>query len=216
MAFHEVQFPPQIAYGAVGGPVWSTVVTATAAGIEQRNQAWVNARHQYEVGTGIRSLGHFASVLRFFHARRGRLHGFRFKDWQDFTSSTAPTVAVTPLDQALGGYAGLPLPLAKTYADTAGGWTRSITRPVAGTLRVAVNGTEQASPGWSYPWAVDTTTGLLSFTGSGATLPTPGAAITAGFEFDVPVRFDTDRLPGSYETWQAVAVRDITLIEIRI
>ncbi len=216
MSFHEVQFPPQIAYGAEGGPVWSTVVTATAAGVEQRNQAWVQARHQYNIGTGVRSLGHFAAVLRFFHARRGRLYGFRFKDWQDFSSAAAPDLPITPHDQPLGPFAGLPLPLTKTYADAAGGWTRSIRKPVAGSIRIAVNGAEQVAPGWSYPWAVDPTTGLLQLTGSGVSLPALGMPVTAGFAFDVPVRFDTDRLPGSYETWQAVAVRDITLIEIRI
>jgi uncharacterized protein (TIGR02217 family) len=211
-AFHETRFPDAIAYGATGGPVWSTTITALATGAEQRNQNWVNARHRWNIATGIKRLADFHQVLRFFQARRGRLHGFRFKDWQDFSSATAPDVPVTALDQLLGTGPG-PHQLTKLYADAAGGWTRIIRKPVAGTVRVSVSGTEQSPPGWAHPWSVDPATGLVTFTG---TPPPLAAAIRAGFEFDTPVRFDTDSLAGTYETWRAVAVRDIDLIEIRI
>ncbi|WP_372623816.1 TIGR02217 family protein [Falsiroseomonas sp.] len=211
--FHEVRFPDSIAYGATGGPVWSTTIAALSTGAEQRNQNWVHARHRWNVATGIKRLADFHQVLRFFQARRGRLHGFRFKDWQDFSSAASPDVPVTAMDQVLGTGPG-PHQLAKLYADAGGGWTRTIRKPVAGSVRVSVEGTEQIAPGWLYPWSVDATTGLLSFTGP--MLPHPLFTIRAGFEFDVPVRFDTDALAGTYETWRAVAVRDIDLIEIRI
>lgn len=212
-AFHEVRFPDSIAYGATGGPIWSTTIAALSTGAEQRNQNWVNARHRWNVATGIKRLADFHGVLRFFQARRGRLHGFRFKDWQDFSSATAPDVPVTAADQILGTGPG-PHQLVKVYADAGGGWTRTIRKPVAGTVRVSVNGTEQTAPGWTFPWSVDPTTGILTFTGPD--LPNADALIRAGFEFDTPVRFDTDALAGTYETWRAVAVRDIDLIEIRI
>jgi uncharacterized protein (TIGR02217 family) len=211
--FHEVRFPDTIAYGATGGPVWSTTIAAHSTGAEQRNQNWVNARHRWNIATGIRRLADFHAVLRFFQARRGRLHGFRFKDWQDFTSSVAPDVPVDAADQVLGTGPG-PHPLVKLYADAGGGWTRAIRKPVVATVRVSVDGVEQTSPGWLHPWSVDPATGLVTFTGP--TLPASAATIRAGFEFDVPVRFDSDALAGTYETWRAVAVRDIDLIEIRI
>jgi uncharacterized protein (TIGR02217 family) len=212
-AFHEVRFPDAIAYGATGGPVWSTTITALSTGAEQRNQNWVNARHRWNIATGIKRLADFHQVLRFFQARRGRLHGFRFRDWQDFSSAAAPDVPITAGDQLIGTGPG-PHQLVKLYADAGGGWTRTIRKPVAGTARVRVGAFEQVFPSWDYPWAVDDTTGVLTFTGP--LLPTAGTSIRAGFEFDVPVRFDTDALAGTYETWRAVAVRDIDLIEIRI
>lgn len=212
-AFHEIRFPDAVAYGATGGPVWSTTIAALSTGAEQRNQNWVNARHRWNIATGIKRLADFHQVLRFFQARRGRLHCFRFKDWQDFSSAPAPDVPVSAMDQALGTGPG-PHQLVKLYADAGGGWTRTIRKPVAGTIRVSVGGIEQASSGWTYPWTVDVTTGLVTFTGP--TPPPVGWVIRAGFEFDVPVRFDTDALAGTYETWRAVAVRDIDLIEIRI
>ena len=210
--FHEVRFPDAIAYGATGGPVWSTTIASLSTGAEQRNQNWVNARHRWNVATGIRRLADFHQVLRFFQARRGRLHGFRFKDWQDFSSAAGPDVPVTAMDQLLGAGPG-PHSLVKLYADAGGGWTRTIRKPVAGTVRVAVGGSEQTAPGWTFPWSVDPATGLLTFTGP--TLPAGNAAIRAGFEFDVPVRFDTDELPVTLDIERTGSIPSIPLIEVR-
>jgi uncharacterized protein (TIGR02217 family) len=212
MTFHEVRFPDSIAYGATGGPVWSTNVAAVSSGVEQRNQNWTAARHSYNVETGIKTLAHFSQVLGFFHARRGRLFGFRFKDWGDYSTAASPEIAVTPLDQALGTFAGSPLQIAKFYGDAGGSYTRTLRKIVAGTLRVATNGVETLAGG-AYPWSVDLNTGLLSFTGSGATLPT-GRAVTVGCEFDVPVRFDTDSLPVQANAWDLQIVNNIDLVEV--
>ncbi|GGC70254.1 glycoside hydrolase family 24 [Siccirubricoccus deserti] len=213
MSFHEVRFPDSIAYGATGGPVWSTNVAAVSSGIEQRNQKWTAARHSYNVETGIKTLAHFSQVLAFFHARRGRLFGFRFKDWGDYSTAVSPEIAITANDQAIGTYTGAPLQIAKLYGDAEGSYMRTLRKIVAGTARVAVSGTETLSSGY-YPWSVDLNTGLLSFTGSGLTLPT-GLAITVGCEFDVPVRFDTDSLSGTYEGWRRLPIRNISIIELR-
>jgi uncharacterized protein (TIGR02217 family) len=212
-AFHEVRFPDAIAYGATGGPVWSTTVTTLSTGAEQRNQNWVNARHRWNIATGIKKLADFHQVLRFFQARRGRLHGFRFKDWQDYSSAASPNVPTSAGDHIIGVGPG-PHQLVKIYSDAGGSWTRTIRKPVANTVKIRVGAFDQVSPGWTYPWSVDTTTGIVTFTGPDT--PPPGFTVRAGFEFDVPVRFDTDALAGTYETWQAVAVRDIDIIEIRI
>jgi uncharacterized protein (TIGR02217 family) len=207
----EVRFPERIAYGATGGPTWSTTVAALQSGFEQRIQNWTAGRHRYNVSTGIKRIEDYAAVLAFFHARRGRLRGFRFKDWSDFTSSSSPAVPVTANDQQIGIGPG-PHRLTKLYADPHSAYLRRITRPVAGTVRISVDGVEQVMPAPPFPWAVDVTTGIVTFT---AAQPGANAVIRAGFEFDVPVRFDTDRLAGSYESFRLLAARDIELIELR-
>jgi uncharacterized protein (TIGR02217 family) len=209
LAFDEIRFPDKVAYGASGGPVWNTNLVALVNGFEQRNQLLVNPRHRYNVATGIKQVDYYHDVLRFFLARRGRLRGFRFKDWADFSSSTSPKVAVTPFDQAIGTGVG-PHQLVKAYADAISPWVRTIRKPVAGTVRVGVAGVEALSGGGT-PWSINTTTGVLTFTGT-----PPVGAITAGFEFDVPCRFDTDELDGNHENWRAVVAQSIDLIEIRI
>jgi len=163
LAFHDVQFPPTVAYGAQGGPTWSTNVASLSRGAEQRNQNWVNARHRYNVETGIKTLAGFSTVLAFFHTRRGRLHAFHLKYWGDFATSASPEIAVLATDQALGNYANTPMQIVKVYGDAGGSWTRTLRKPVAGTVRVAVAGIEQVAGSWTWPWSVELATGLLTF-----------------------------------------------------
>ncbi|HDR28691.1 DUF2460 domain-containing protein, partial [Rhodovulum sp.] len=184
MAFHEVRFPDNISRGARGGPERRTQIVELASGDEERNASWANSRRRYDVAYGIRRADDLAAVVAFFEARNGRLHGFRFKDWADYKSGL-PSQAPGPQDQVIGEGDGsrTAFQLVKRYVSGAQEWTRTITKPVAGTVRVALSGTEQTGG-----WSVDTTTGVLNFD----TAPASGVAITAGFEFDVPVRFDTD------------------------
>lgn len=207
----DVRFPEQIAYGATGGPQWSTTVAALQSGYEQRIQNWAAGRHRYNVSTGIKRIEDYALVLAFFHARRGRLRGFRFKDWSDFTSSASPATAITATDQTIGVGPG-PHQLVKTYADPHNAYIRRITRPVSGTVRVSVNAVEQTGGSPTFPWSVNLNTGVVTFTGN---QPASNAVIRAGYQFDVPVRFDIDRLAGTYETFRLLAARDIDLIELR-
>lgn len=211
MSFHEIQFPPQVRYGVTGGPGFSTVITATATGKEQRNQQWSIARRSWNIATGLRDPETFGAVLAFFLARCGRAHGFRFKDWSDFTSRSDFREAVTATDQTLGTGPG-PHQLRKTYSDAGGSYIREIAKPVSGTVLVAIDGTPMAAGG-ATPWSIDTTTGILTFTG---TPPGGGAVITAGFEFDVPSRFDTDAFPATYENWQRLNVSNLPIIEIAV
>jgi uncharacterized protein (TIGR02217 family) len=102
MSFHEVQFPPRISRGATGGPGFKTTIVVTGGGYEQRNIDWQNARGRWEVGHNIKSPGDFGEVLAFFFARRGRAHGFRFKDWLDYRSTVNMQVEALPTDQAIG------------------------------------------------------------------------------------------------------------------
>jgi uncharacterized protein (TIGR02217 family) len=213
--FDETRFPVVVGLGARGGPRWNTNVVAVSSGAEQRNQLWVYPLHQWNVAAGIRSLADFAQVRGFFLARRGRQRGFRFKDFADYSSAALPGLAVTAFDQAIGTGPG-PHQLLKTYADDVAPLTRRITKPVAGSVRIGVDGVAQTSPGWTFPWSVDVATGIVTFTGVGPALPGIAAAITAGFEFDVPVRFNADQLDAEHIEPEILTASSIDLIEIRI
>ena len=175
------------------------------SGAEERNTPWSASRRRYDAGLGLGSLDELHGVIAFFEARRGRLHGFRWRDALDF-QSCLPLQAVSSLDQEIGVGDGatLSFQLVKTYGDVAGSWTRTITKPVAGSVRVAVDGVETEA------FAVNTATGVVTL----ETAPGLGDAVTAGFAFDVPVRFDTDRLAISLAAFQAGEAPSIPIVEI--
>ncbi|WP_347268129.1 DUF2460 domain-containing protein [Paracoccus sp. (in: a-proteobacteria)] len=207
MAFHEVRFPDDISRGARGGPERRTQVVELASGEEERNASWANSRRRYDVSYGVRRADDLAAVVAFFEARGGRLHGFRFKDWSDY-KSCAPSGTPAPVDQQIGSGDGTAtaFPLVKRYLSGAQSWTRAITKPVAGTVRVALNGVEQLSG-----WSVDTATGIVSFEAA----PIAGVVIRAGFAFDVPVRFDSDALDVTLDIERLGSITSIPLLEIR-
>ena len=206
-AFHEIRFPHNISRGARGGPERRTQIVTLASGDEERNASWANSRRRYDVSYGIRRADDLAAVVAFFEARNGRLHGFRFKDWSDHRSG-APSQAIAATDQAIGTGDGTTtmFQLIKRYSSGPQDWTRTVTKPVPGTVRIAVNGAERSSD-----WVVDPATGLVTF----STAPAAGALITAGFEFDVPVRFDSDTMDVTLDIERLGSITSIPLVEIR-
>lgn len=207
MAFHEVRFPDNISRGARGGPERRTQIVELASGDEERNASWANSRRRYDVAYGIRRADDLAAVVAFFEARNGRLHGFRYKDWADYKSGL-PSQAITATDQQIGTGTGSlqTFQLAKRYASGGQTWLRTIAKPVAGTVRVALGMVEQVSG-----WTLDTTTGVITFT----TAPAGGVIVRAGFEFDVPVRFDSDTLDVTLDFERLGSITAIALLEIR-
>ncbi|WP_333817890.1 DUF2460 domain-containing protein [Tabrizicola sp.] len=207
MAFHEIRFPDSISRGAKGGPERRTQIVELASGDEERNASWANSRRRYDVSYGVRRADDLAAVVAFFEARNGRLHAFRFKDWSDY-KSCLPSAAPSPTDQIIGTGNGstTTFALTKTYASGAQSWARTIIKPVAGTVTVSLNGVAQGSG-----WSINTTTGIVTFVAPPAT----GAVIRAGFEFDVPVRFDTDELPVTLDIERTGSIPSIPLIEVR-
>lgn len=204
MNFHDVSFPLPVAFHSTGGPVRKTEIVALGSGHEERNAVWAGSRRRFDVGSGVRTLDDLHAVIAFFEARSGRLYGFRFRDFADF-KSCAPGVVPSPLDQATGTGNGVltQFQLAKTYASGAGSWKRQIKKPVAGTVRVAVAGSEVTSG-----FTVNTATGIVTFASA------PTGAITAGFEFDCPVRFDSDALSINLASFQAGEAPSIPLVEV--
>jgi uncharacterized protein (TIGR02217 family) len=208
MSFHEIQFPTAIAFHSSGGPERKTEIVTLGSGFEERNAVWANSRRRYDVGYGVKTLDDLHAVIAFFESRAGRLYGFRFKDFADF-KSCAPNASASPLDQTIGTGDGAitQFPLIKTYTSGPSSWIRTIRKPVAGTVRVAVAGVEQTSG-----LTIETTTGLVTFDSP----PASAAAITAGFEFDTPVRFDTDSLSINLSNFAAGEIPSIPLLEILI
>lgn len=209
MAFHDIRFPADISFGSLGGPERRTEIVTLANGHEERNTPWAQARRRYDAGLGLRALDDLERVIAFFEARQGMLHSFRWKDWADYRSAL-PSVAVGPLDQPLGTGDGSAtvFQLAKTYGSGGYQTRREITRPVPGSVRVAVAGVELTE---GPDWTLDAGAGTVTL----AAPPAAGAAVTAGFEFDVPVRFDTDLIQVSLASFQAGAVPRVPVIEVR-
>lgn len=208
MAFHEQRFPLRLSLTTSGGPGRQTEIVSLSNGREARNRRWRFSRRRYDVGTAVRSVSDLYAVLEFFEARGGQLHGFRFRDPVD-CSSARPGEAVTVLDQFLGTGDGeaVRFQLVKAYGDGAAIERRPVVKPVAGSVRIAVDGVE-VTEGFS----VDVTTGIVTF-GAGH-VPDAGTEIRAGFDYDVPVRFDTDRIEIDLEAFRAGRIPSIPLIEV--
>jgi uncharacterized protein (TIGR02217 family) len=210
MAFHEIRFPANLSFGSVGGPERRTEIVTLANGFEERNTPWAHSRRRYDAGLGLRSLDDVGTLIAFFEARMGQLHGFRWKDWSDYMSC-APTASPAPDDQGIGTGDGVAtvFRLQKTYQSGLESYARPITKPVAGTVLVAVADDPKIE---GLEFAVNIETGEITFT----LPPDVGTRVTAGFEFDVPVRFDTDMIQTSVASFQAGDVPNVPIVEVRI
>jgi uncharacterized protein (TIGR02217 family) len=161
------RFPDAISFQATGGPEFLTEVVAVEGGSEFRNGVREFAMRRYEVSHAARLEKRAKQLIAFFNVARGRLNSFRFKDWSDFKAESGE-----------GGWAAIDggYQMAKVYASGSDTFTRLITKPVSGTVTVTGNtgGT------------IDYATGILT---GGTGTPTAWLG-----EFDVPCRFDIDRM----------------------
>lgn len=210
MQFHEVRFPANLSFGAVGGPERRTDVVTLVNGHEERNTPWAHSRRHYDAGMGMRSLDDVEALIAFFEARQGQMYGFRWKDWSDY-KSCLPSQSVAYDDQVIAHGDGetTQFQLMKNYRSGEHVYARPINKPVAGTVRMGVDA-DELREGVHY-W-VDVETGVVTL----SVAPGEGAEISAGFEFDVPVRFDTDRIRSSVASFQAGEVPDVPVIEVRV
>ena len=210
--FHEIRFPTSVSHGAQGGPERRTDIVVLGSGHEERNARWAHARRSWNAGYGVRSLDDLHAVIGFFEGRRGRLHCFRWKDPTDW-KSCPPSGTATALDQTLGIGNGLraTFPLVKRYGSAFAPYDREIKKPVAGSVLVAVASIPKVN---GVHYSLDTTTGAVTFLPGH--IPGAGAAITAGFAFDVPVRFDSDKLEINLHGFGHGAVPSIPIVELRV
>ncbi|WP_420102067.1 phage distal tail protein, Rcc01695 family [Bosea sp. (in: a-proteobacteria)] len=207
--FHEVRFPLDIARGARGGPERQTQIVTLASGREVRNSRWAHSRRRYDAGLGVRSLDALAEVVSFFEERRGRLYGFRWRDRLDCKSGP-PSREPRADDQLIGTGDGVTatFQLCKSYGSGMEAYRRDIAKPVTGSVILAVDGTAQPPEAF----VCEMTTGLVTF--ASGHVPAPGAAVSAGFAFDVPVRFDTDAIEVDLSAFEAGEIPHIPVVEI--
>lgn len=208
--FHEIRFPLDIALGSQGGPERRTDIVTLGSGREQRNARWAHARRRYDAGYGVKTIDALHDVIAFFEERRGRLYGFRWRDRADW-KSCRPSEALSPSDQTIGVGDGArsAFQLVKRYGAAHAPYDRPIRKPAAGTVRIAVNDVEKTP---TTHFSVDIATGVVTFTAGN--IPPVGAAVTAGFQFDTPVRFEEDSLSIDLSAFDAGAIPKIPLIEI--
>lgn len=195
--FHEIQFPTDISYGAAGGPTYSTGVITTMSGGEQRAQHWSQSRIKYDVSQGVKTKPQLDKLIAFFRARKGKAYGFRFKDWTDYQAENQTCLRI--------GSNPCQYQLQKMYVDELG-YTdiRTIKKPVIGTVKIYI-ADELVEEGYS----LDHSTGILTFVED----PAPEQVI-ASFEFDVPMRFDSDEMPISLDNHNVYSWGNINVIEI--
>ncbi len=210
MSFHEIRFPARLSFGSHGGPERRTDIVTLANGHEERNSPWAHSRRRYDAGIGMRSLDDIEALIAFFEARHGQLHGFRWKDWSDF-KSCKPSQDIGREDQVIahGDGQATVFQLSKTYRSGEQTYVRPIQKPVPGSVIVAVHGVDQTE---AVHFELDDETGVLTFFAP----PFDGAVISAGYEFDVPVRFDTDRIQTSMANFQAGEAPSVPVVEIRV
>ena len=204
--FHDVRLPVDVEKGAVGGPEFNTTIASLSSGQEKRNVNWSRSRGRWNISYGMDTKANHEEVLAFFYARNGMAYGFRFKDWTDYQIGTSSTD--TPQEIAEGDDSTTDFQIVRRYTDGTYTYSRNITRPVAGTVRVFINSVEQLSG-----WTVDNDTGIISF--SSAPTGSPLESIGVICEFDVPVRFDSDKNDMAAQREDAFSFQEINVVELR-
>lgn len=206
MSFHDVQLPDDIEQGAKGGPRFKTTILGAMSGREQRNIEWTYPRHSWNIGYGIQDRDGYAAVVAFFYARQGRGYAFRFKDWTDYTSGSSESdVSGNRVLIGLGDGSTTQFQLIKYYTDSAATFSRKITRPVSGTTTIYLDGVQTTG------FSVSTSGGIVTMN----VAPSGGVNITSFFQFDVPVRFDSDQIQTDVTWYNAAAIPDINIVEVR-
>ncbi len=210
-SFHDVRFPTGIALGSSGGPERRTEIVTLGSGHEQRNARWQNSRRHYDAGYGVKNLDDLYAVIAFFEQRRGALYSFRYKDPLDW-KSCPPQQVPTETDQIIGTGDGVTaeFALVKTYGSGDVAWQRPITKPVEGWLMRRVAGVTQLA---GADYTLDAKTGMVTFLPGH--IPLAGASITAGYLFDVPVRFANDQLSVNLAAFEAGDIPSIPLVEVK-
>ncbi len=173
--FSEERLPDDIALAASGGAEYSTNILTTICGHEQRNINWNSARARYDLAPALKNTEQLETLISFFRAHKGRGIGFRFRDWADYR---ADHELIALSDGMTSSYQ-----LCKSYICGSCVDKRIITKPRPNSVEVFVDKQPIA-------FTCDYTSGMITLAHS----PEKGGKITASFEYDIPVRFNTDFL----------------------
>lgn len=198
----NVRLRVSVERGAVGGPRFMTTVHSALSGHEHRLAEWDECRGEWDISYGIQDKDDLLDVVKLFYSRLGRFYPFRFKDWSDFESAANEAIGT-------GDGSTATFQLKKTYTDGVRSYVRVIKLPVSGTLVVKVNGVTKTE---TTHYTVNYSTGVITFTGGN--IPSNGHAVTATFQFDVPVRFDEDHLKVNMYSEDLGQIPAITIVEV--
>lgn len=204
MAFHDTRLPEEIERGAQGGPQFKTTIIELSSGFEKRNIDWERTRGEWDISYSLDSKKNQEAVLAFFFARQGRAHSFRFKDWTDYEIGTLSTL--TPQTIGTGDATKKKFQAVRRYVSGGYTFSRAVTRLVSGTVKVYLDGVLQTS-GYTYSLS----TGIIEFSSA------PALNVVVGLicEFDIPVRFDVDKLDLKAFWSGDFSIPQITILEIR-
>lgn len=185
--FLDERLPIDIRMGASHSDDYAVNIVQTAGGAEYRNLVHSYPMRRWTINFTLLRDDLAARVLALYHRAYGKFAGFRIRDFDDYNSSSSGRGNITMLDQTLTRISSGIYQLRKEYGIGAtplgvGRPARIVYKPVSGTVIAAKNGVSISSG-----LSVDTTTGLVTISPA----PTLGDAITAGFEFDIPARFDS-------------------------
>lgn len=194
MAIIETRLPTRVERGFSVVPARFTDIVALRSGVEYRNARWSSAKRRFSGRYGNWTREMRDELLAVWMACEGPTYAFRFKDHNDF-DVTAQSLGTTPAGST-------PVQLVKTYTFGSRTHTRTITKPVAGTVTVYQNGVAKAG-------TLDTATGL--FTPS--TTWTAAQPLTWTGEFDVPVRFASDEIEFVLPD-RAISEVNVELVEV--
>lgn len=198
-SFHEIQFPVDISFGASGGPQYSTDLVVTNSGHEQRNINWSSSRASYNVAHAIKTQSQLEDLIAFFRARKGRAYGFRFKDWSDYFANNQKIAVADGIEKQFQ--------LIKSYSSGQQVEKRLVHKPVQNSVEIFVDNILQVQN-----YSINYQNGAIIFD----IAPSDSSEISASFEFDVPVRFDTDSLSTSIDDYKVYSWQNISLVEIRV
>lgn len=219
--FVDVYLPPDLrAYPWTSSPRWNTTITQVSSASEHRNQNWLNPLHSFKATGAVRCHAELEELLEHWMVMRGPLYSFPMQDPLDFASTKLTKANKIPnvqgTDQQLGIGDGIQRVFQLTKKYTRGGlsYIRPIALPVLEATVVLVDAHDPEDSGSGGPYVVDVVrdTGQVIFDHP----PEIGAIVTAGFLFDVPVRFlADDSFDRIVSAFQVDGFADLDFQEIR-
>lgn len=202
-------------------PRFSTTIAASWSGAEIRNRNWMHPLRTFKLPEAVREHPQYEAIQDHWLVMGGPERAFPFTDPLDFASvalqlpNVVPDISATDQDLGVGDGINRDFQLEKTYDRFGATYTRPIYLPQAGSVLIAINGLDPADPalaGGPYTWEVSRPGGIVTVTPA----PFPGLVLSAGFLFDVAVRFEADdSFDGIVQSYQVSGFSDLTFSEVR-